>query len=118
MAARFFTDDAQKLLDSFNARIEQKEAAGKITTWERSNDKKYYTHKADEWHKKAWFKPTVYSDRLTFNIIKPKNANVSALVYAYYHGHLTETFLNHFDQLFTRSVSTALSTENDVCSSP
>jgi hypothetical protein len=55
MCVRFFTDDPKDLLSSFNARIEQKEEKGKITTWERSDDKKYYTHKATEWHKKAWF---------------------------------------------------------------
>lgn len=115
MALRFFTTDPQGLLDKFNARIEQKEQAGKITTWERSDDKKYYTHKAPDWHAKAWFKPAIYDDRLTFNIIKPKNQNVTSLVYAYYHGHLTETFLNHFDQIFTQAVSTALPTKHDIC---
>lgn len=116
MAIRFFTTDPQGLLNSFNARIEQKDAKGKITTWERSEDKKYYTHKATEWHAMAWFKPLVYSDRLTFNIIKPKNNNVTRLVYAYYNGHLTETFLNHFDGIFTQAVSTALPAPEDVCS--
>jgi hypothetical protein len=116
VAVRFFTETAHDLLNNFNARIEQKEQAGKITTWERSTDKLYYTHKAAEWHSKAWFKATVSNDRLTFNIIKPKNANVTGLVYAYYHGHLTETFLNHFDRMFSTASSTALLTPEDNCS--
>lgn len=117
MALRFFTGDAKSLLDSFNARIEQHEAKGKITTWQRSDDKKYYTHTAPEWRRRAWFKPAIYNDRLTFNIIKPKDSDVSTLVYAYYHGHLTETFLNHFDKRFSSAVSTAMPTDDDLCSS-
>ncbi len=57
MAVVFFTSDARKLRDEFDARIEQSEQKDKITTWERSDDGKYYTHKSAEWAKKAWFKP-------------------------------------------------------------
>ncbi len=115
MAVIFHTDKPQKLLNSFDAKIEQKEASGKITTWEKSDDGKYYTHKAKEWTKKAWFKPNVGTSRLTFNIIKPKDANVTATVYAYYHGHLIETFLNHFDHDFETGEATALATSGDNC---
>lgn len=34
MAVYFATDDPQTLLNSFIARLKQKEAKGKITTWE------------------------------------------------------------------------------------
>jgi hypothetical protein len=91
MAVTFFTPgSSQALLDEFDARIEQRELKDKITTWEKSTDGNYYTHKAAEWTKKAWFKPVVAADKLVFNIIKPKSANVSGVAYAYYHGHLIE----------------------------
>jgi hypothetical protein len=42
---------------------------------------------------------------------------VTSVVYAYYHGHLIETFLNHFDKDFTKGEATALPTSGDNCSS-
>jgi hypothetical protein len=116
MAVNFMTDNARALLDSFNARIDQSEAKGKITTWEKSDDGKYYTHTSVDWRKKAWFKPNVETDRLVFNILKPKNADVSTVVYGYYHGHLIETFLNHFDADFQTGRATARATSGDNCS--
>lgn len=115
MAAVFFSEKPKTLLSEFDKRIEQKEAKGKITTWQKSDDGKYYTHKAADWAKKAWFKPSTSDGRLTFNIVKPKDRNVTTLVYAYYHGHLIETFLNHFDQDFSSGSATALPTSVDVC---
>jgi hypothetical protein len=101
MAIHFVTSDPAGLLNAFDLRISQKEAAGKITTWEKSEDGKYYTHKSENWGKKAWFKPAVESGQLTFNIIKPQNQTIKVVVYGYYHGHLLETFLNHFDTSFS-----------------
>lgn len=117
MAITFFTDASRSLLNEFDARIKQSEQKGKITTWEKSDDGIYYTHKASEWTKKAWLKPTVFKDGLVFNIIKPKNIDVTAVVYAYYHGHLIETFLNHFDKKFSTGAASALPTSDDLCSS-
>lgn len=116
MAVNFTTNAAQALLNEFDKRIHQTDPAGKITTWEKSADGIYYTHKAADWHAKAWMKPVVQDNQLVFNIIKPKNANVTTIVYSYYHGHLTETFLNHFDQKFTFGVSSALPTVGDLVS--
>lgn len=113
MAVYFWTGEAGALLRKFNERIEQAEPKGKITTWIRSSDGKYYTHKAPEWAKEAWFKPTIEEKRLRFNIIKPDNKNVSNVAYAYYHGHLIETFLNHFDRDFSSGQATALASSDD-----
>lgn len=113
MSISFKTTDPAALLKAFNTRIEQDEQKGKIKTWKHGEDKKYYTHSATDWTTKAWFKPVLADGWLCFNIIKPKNMNVSALVYAYYHGHLLETFTNHFDQMFEYASSSAMPTEND-----
>lgn len=115
MSVEFFTSTPKNLLNEFDKRISQSEPKGKINTWLKEGD--YYTHKADDWAKKAWFLPRVESGKLVFNIIKSKGSNVSSVVYGYYHGHLTETFLNHFDQLFKHSSSTALPSTGDRCSS-
>lgn len=108
MAIHFASSDPAVLLKAFDARISQTEPKGKITTWEKSVDGKFYTHKATDWAKKAWFKPSMQAGYLTFNIIKPQNQNISTTVYGYYHGHLLETFLNHFDKLFTVGSASAL----------
>jgi hypothetical protein len=111
MAVYFYTSNPTDLLASFDARISQKEAKGKIVTWQKKNGR--YTHIAENWAEKAWFKPVVETNRLTFNIIKPENTNVNDEVYAYYHGHLIETFLNHFDEDFSTGAASALATRGD-----
>lgn len=112
MAIHFTTSKAQPLLASFDSRISQTQSQGKITTWEKTADG-YYTHKAHEWARKAWLRPKVETNRLTFNIIRPQNQKVSPLVYAYYHGHLIETFLNHFDGDFNNAIASALAEAGD-----
>jgi hypothetical protein len=74
---------------------------------------KHYTHKAPEWAKKAWFLPKIEATQLTFNIIRPKEKNINAIDYAYYHGHLLETFLNHFDKSFKDAIASALPETGD-----
>jgi hypothetical protein len=115
MAIYLLTSTPQSLFREFDARISQREEKGKIITWEKSGDGQYYTHKAVEWRSKAWFKPKIESDRLTFNIIRPQGKNIATVVYAYYHGHLTETFLTHFDKDFGVAISTALAATGDDC---
>lgn len=114
MAVNFMTNNPTKLLADFKARIAQTELKGKITTWEKDADGDF-THKAADWHKKAWLRPVIGADRLTFTIVGPQGKGVSSLVYAYYHGHVIETFLNHFDQQFTNAQATALPAYGDQC---
>jgi hypothetical protein len=116
MAVDFMTPNAANLLKLFKARIEQQDLKGKITTWMLSDDGNDFTHKADNWKYAAWFQPAVKNDRLTFNIIKTKGKNVSTVAYSYYHGHLIETFLNHFDTKFSQAIATAMPTSGDLVS--
>ncbi|GAB3791838.1 hypothetical protein [Dyella agri] len=112
MAAYFKTSKATELLKKFDARIAQTEQKGKITTWVKRNDG-YYTHKAADWANKAFFKAVVEDEQLRFNIIRPKDKNIEVEVYGYYHGHLIETFLNHFDKDFTWGYASALPSSGD-----
>ncbi len=114
MAVIFTTSSAQSLLNKFKQRISQTELKGKITTWSIDEDGDF-THDAANWTRKAWFRPIASTDRLTFNIIKPTNTTMSSVVYAYYHGHLIETFLNHFDREFSSGSATALPVDGDRC---
>lgn len=114
MAVIFETNDPAKLLKAFNDRTSQTDPKGKITTWQRDADGDY-THKADDWKGKAWFTASTSSGKLKFHIIKRKDENITKVVYAYYHGHLIETFLAHFDAMFSEASSSALCTGQDVC---
>jgi len=81
-----------------------------------SNEVAYYTHTSDNWHGKAYLRPALENGQLTFNIIRPADQNISTTVYGYYHGHLTETFLNHFDNAFLVATSTARPVAGDQVS--
>lgn len=118
MAVHFKTEKPKELLAAFDARIAQTEPKDKITTWKRivSNDVAYYTHTSDNWRGKAYLLPVVENGQLAFNIIRPADQNISTTVYGYYHGHLTETFLNHFDNTFSIAISTARPVAGDVVS--
>jgi len=113
MAVFFATEKSAELLRQFNQRIKQTEQAGKITTWEISADGKFYTHKASEWRAKAWFGASADMNGLRFNIYPSQGSSVSLTAYGYYHGHLIETFLNHFDSMFLQGSATAYPTAQD-----
>jgi hypothetical protein len=114
MAVHFECKDPRSLLDAFDARVTQLEPKGKITTWEKHTDGRHYTHRAPEWSRKAWLQPVIESHgRLTFQIIKPTGMNISTVVYAYYHGHLIETFLAHFDSMFSSAQASAMPASGD-----
>jgi hypothetical protein len=114
MAIYLITERPKALLDAFNEKIQQTEAEGKITTWVKVGD--YYTHKAADWSRKAFMKASTGTNRLIFNIIKPDGANISVPVYGYYHGHLIETFLNHFDTSFSSVSASPGCADGDLCS--
>ncbi|WP_311968936.1 hypothetical protein [Pseudomonas baltica] len=112
MAVDFITNRPHSLLDSFKARIDQADPSGRVNTWEYDADGDF-THKAPQWHLKAWMRPNIREGKLTFGIIGPEGKEMPYEVYGYYHGHLTETFLNHFDLEFSSAQSTALPTGDD-----
>jgi hypothetical protein len=116
MSITFVSSNPRGLLNAFQDRIAQTSAEGKITTWEAvlHNGVTYYTHKAKDWHQKAYLRPLFKEGALVFNIIHPDKKTISTTVYGYYHGHLTETFLNHFDTLFSNASSSALAATGDI----
>jgi hypothetical protein len=112
MSVIFYSASPKDLLADFDAKIAQTEPKGKITTWKKTTTG-HYTHKAAEWTHKAFFLPKIEAGKLVFNLIRPADENVSVTVYGYYHGHLTETFLNHFDKMFTVAQCSAHGTAGD-----
>lgn len=112
MAVNFFTSEPKALLDSFNEGIAQDNPKGKILTWVKDKDGDY-THVAENWKNKAWFRPRSIDGALVFNILGRKKVAMPMVVYGFYHGHLVETFLNHFDERFSSASSTAQATKDD-----
>lgn len=112
MAVQFFTERPKALLAEFDNRIDQEEPKGRIVTWTRDKDGDY-THAAKDWVCKAWFRPRIVEGCLVFNILGRTDTGLSTVVYGYYHGHLTETFLNHFDEMFKSAASSARLTAED-----
>ena len=111
MSITFITDNPKALLQAFDAHIEQKEPKGRINTWAKDSKQGGYTHQSDGWKEKALLKPTVTEPgkspsgqtkpgKLTFNIFRFNDTSFDAVTFAYYHGHLIETFLAHFDDRF------------------
>lgn len=84
-----------------------------IETWEFDQSGVFFTHKADQWRRKAWFKMTVRSGELVFNIVRPKNGGISSVVYAEYHGLLIRMLLAHYEASFTTAGATALAVADD-----
>ncbi len=97
----------QALLKAFDAAIAKGHSTGGITTWKKLGNGSY-THTSANWGGKAMMKPdTTDESRLVFNIRKVPLININQSVYSYYHGHMIETFLNHFASSFDFGVATA-----------
>jgi len=114
MSVKFYTDRPGDLLKAFKDKINQKEQEGSITTWEITASG-YFTHKGKQYGRDAffWGEARPQDGVLLFKLIRPEGKNISSRAYAYYHGHLVETFLNHFDKLFTSASASALPADGD-----
>lgn len=108
MALYFKTDNPQKLLDEFKKAIKE----GKTATWSPDKDGDF-THTPEQWKNLAWLRPKIEADKLALYILRPKDANITSLVYAVYHGRFIESMLLHCDNLFTDGTATAFPTGSD-----
>ena len=108
MAVRAFTADPDSLLSEVRKAVSD----GSITTWEIDSEGDF-THTSSQWRNRAWMRPRVLEDRLVFNIIAPKEVAMTRSVYAFYHGHLIQTLLSHFDRKMKTVSATAKGTADD-----
>lgn len=111
MAIYFATKNPKGLHLAFDKAIDQ----GKITTWQRDNDGDY-THKAAQWTTQLWLRPSEESGRLAFYTVPPSRKTILLVDYAYYHGHLIETVINHFPDAFTEASATPRGANEDQIS--
>ncbi|HZL00863.1 MAG TPA: hypothetical protein VFC47_13310 [Caulobacteraceae bacterium] len=92
----FPTTRPQALLNSLSKAIRDDD----ITTWTEDSEGDF-THKAVQWRSRAWLRPEVVSaTSLRFTIIFRENESDRRAVYSFYHGHMIETFINHFPNDF------------------
>lgn len=109
MAAYFFTNTPSDLLTFFKQKIEGRQ----ITTWlfDKEGD---FTHTSAGWKNVAWFRPSLQSDCLIFNLLRTPSSPIPAHIYAIYHSQLIEVFLLHLSQLFTLSEATPSAAAGDL----
>jgi hypothetical protein len=76
-----------------------------IATWEVDSAGDF-THSPQQWRNSAWLRPTIGQNQLQFNIVKPKDIQLTWEVYGVYHGRFCETLIVHFhDQIGTISAT-------------
>jgi hypothetical protein len=82
--------------------------AGAIDTWERVHHAgvDYYTHRSQQYGRKAFFKPAIENNQLAFYIVAAEKVPLTRDVYSYYAGHSAETFIRHFPTRFTMAQAT------------
>lgn len=112
MSIKFKTKiDPQKIISDLKKAIDE----GKIVTWSYDQDGDF-THTTEQWKNQAWLRPKIEGGDLVFYIIKPKNQNISVVIYGIYHGRFIESMLKHFDSEFTSAVASALPEGKDMVS--
>ncbi|WP_286952854.1 MULTISPECIES: hypothetical protein [unclassified Pseudomonas] len=119
MSVKFYTTNPTDLLKSFKEKINQKEQDGSIATWEITKSG-HFTHKGKQYARDAffWGEARPQDGVLLFKIIRPQGQVINTRVYGYYHGHLIETFLNHFDTRFRSASASAMPADGDDVQPP
>ncbi len=118
MAAYFATNNAAGVLKAFNQAIANAhhQSNQRVETWRHvvHNGHDFYTHTSANWRDKAWFRADVEANRLTFTILPFEGVPLTRDTYAYYAGHLIETFIRHFPTMFTAAQATPSAASGDA----
>lgn len=119
MSVKFFTSTPADLLKAFKEKITQKEQEGSIATWEIT-ESGHFTHKGKQYSRDAffWAEARPQDGILLFRIVRPQGHAIETRAYGYYHGHLIETFLNHFDSQFKSVSASAMPADGDDVAPP
>jgi hypothetical protein len=99
----FTTAKPKSLSAAFKKGVE----AGDISTWEKTKAD-HYTHTSTQWAGKAAFEVIVDTRELRFRFTDVNRGDKTyAEVYAFYHGTIIRTFLDHFGDDFESATATA-----------
>lgn len=102
---KFYTKDPAGLLQKFKAQLKAKQGQDSIQTWEQVGEN--FGHTSERWKGKMQFKASVNADatepNLTFTMASMAKGTQEEeqIFYAYYHGHLLQTFVDHLGRHFT-----------------
>jgi len=119
MAVYFATNNAAGLLKAFNQAIANHHHHGggqRVDTWRHvvQGGQNFYTHTAQNWKDKAFFRADAEVNRLAFSIVAAQGVSLTRDIYAYYAGHLIETFIRHFPTIFTAAQATPNAAGSDA----
>ncbi len=109
----FKTDNPSTLLQLFDDAVAGQGNGKQIDTWRKvegpGTKGPMYTHKSQQHANRAYFEVAVSRDELLFGLYWPGGRAPADAVYlyAYYHGHLIETFIHHFGAFFESVTSSA-----------
>lgn len=102
---KFYTKDPAGLLKKFEEKIKAKVGQDSIQTWEQIGGN--FSHTAERWKGKMSFKTEIDTAANGSSLIFLATAQNGPTkedrqtAYAYYHGHLLQTFVDHFGDFFT-----------------
>ncbi|WP_267106128.1 hypothetical protein [Xanthomonas sacchari] len=105
---RFFAEDPSGLLEKFKRKIAARQGLRSIDTWEQVGEN--FGHTAERWKGKMVFKAQIgaVQDRrfLLFKVASMSKGTQEEqqMIYAYYHGHMLQTFIDHLGDEFTSAV--------------
>jgi hypothetical protein len=110
MAVLVITPNPQALWDAFVKAI----GDNTVRTWVFHDDGVHFTHKSEQWGRRAWFRAEINPGMITFNIVKTKGRSLEIEVYAEYHALLLRVLLADFDKRFSNAIVTALANLGDI----
>ena len=108
MAVIIKSNNPTELLNLIRKEIDEK----KVITWSYDADGDF-THTAEQWKLKAWFRPKIYVGELRFGLLGKQGTTMTSELYGIYHGRLTEMLLIHFDKNISSINPTIFKTEPD-----
>jgi hypothetical protein len=101
MSISFGANDPNRLFASFTQAIDNHKhgrPAPRIDTWRYvlHQQRYFFTHTSQNWGDKAWLLAAPENGHLVFYVRPFENVRLTRDTYAYYVGHLAETFIRHF----------------------
>jgi hypothetical protein len=109
MAIHFKTKTPKKLLAAYKRAIDDR----RVTAWTYDSDGDF-THTGEQWLRKAWLRPKITDGtELALYILTPRDAKLTSVVYAVYHGRFIESMLRNCDELFSEISASSMPVEGD-----
>ncbi len=114
MSVKLFSSVPSNVLAGIKLAIKD----GHIKTWKHSiqHGKDHFTHTTPDkqWEDKAWFVPSIESDKLTFHIVSPQGGKINRAVFSVYHGRFIEMAIEHVSKQFSVARATANADDGDI----